>query len=109
MQIAYNKLVRDRIPEIIQADGGRAVTRVLDEDGYRLALLEKLTEEALEAREAATGQLAGELADVLAVLQAIADAHSLTWDEVAAMADRKRDERGGFAGRIFLEYVEQNL
>jgi predicted house-cleaning noncanonical NTP pyrophosphatase (MazG superfamily) len=108
MQIAHNKLVRDRIPEIIQADGGRAVTRVLDENGYRLALLEKLTEESREAREASKGELAGELADVLEVLQAIAEAHSLTWDEVSAMAERKRDERGGFAGRIFLEYVERN-
>lgn len=108
MQITHNKLVRDQIPEIIQADGGRAVTRVLDEDGYRLALLEKLTEEAYEARAASTGQLAGELADVLEVLQAITEAHSLTWDEIVALAERKRDERGGFAGRIFLEYVERN-
>ena len=108
MRITCNKLVRDQIPEIIAADGGRAVTRVLDEEDYRLALLEKLTEEAREAREAAAGQLAGELADVLEVLQAVARAHSLSWDEVAAKADDKRAKRGGFAGRVFLEYVERN-
>ena len=57
MQISYSKLVRDRIPEIIQADGHRAVTRVLDEDSYRAALLEKLVEEAHEARQAPAEQL----------------------------------------------------
>jgi predicted house-cleaning noncanonical NTP pyrophosphatase (MazG superfamily) len=106
MQISYNKLVRDRIPEIIEADGHRAVTRVLDEDSYRAALLEKLTEEAHEARQAPAGQLGGELADVLDVLQALAAAHGLSWNDVLAIAARKRAERGVFDNRIFLEYVD---
>jgi predicted house-cleaning noncanonical NTP pyrophosphatase (MazG superfamily) len=49
MQISYNKLVRDRIPEIIQAEGHRAVTRILDEESYRAPLLEK-REVAAQAR-----------------------------------------------------------
>lgn len=108
MQISYSKLARDRIPEIIQADGHRAVTRVLDQESYRAALLEKLTEEADEARLAPAGQLAAELADVLEVLQALAEAHDLTWNDILAIAARKRTERGAFQGRIFLEYVEQS-
>jgi predicted house-cleaning noncanonical NTP pyrophosphatase (MazG superfamily) len=64
MQISYRKLVRDRIPEIIRADGHKAVTHVLDEESYRAALLEKLIEEAHEARQAPATQLAAELADV---------------------------------------------
>ena len=106
MQISYSKLVRDRIPEIIQADGHRAVTRVLDEDSYRAALLEKLVEEAHEARQAPAEQLPGELADVLEVLQAIAEAHSLGWNHILETATRKRTERGAFENRIFLEYVD---
>ena len=108
MQITYSKLVRDRIPEIIQADGHRAVTRVLDEESYRVALLEKLTEEAHEARQAPAGQLAGELADVLEVLRAISEANGLSWDHILEIATRKRTERGAFDNRIFLEYVDQN-
>lgn len=96
------------VPEIIQADGHKAVTRVLDEDNYRAALLEKLAEEAREARQAPAGQLAGELADVLGVLQAIAQAHGLVWGDILAIAARKRAERGAFDDRIFLEYVEQS-
>lgn len=108
MQISYSKLVRDRIPEIIQADGHKTVTRVLDEESYRVALLEKLAEEAHEAQQAPVEELAGELADVLEVLQAIAQAHGLPWDDILAIAARKRTERGAFQDRIFLEYVEQS-
>ena len=52
MPTPYRKLVRDRIPEIIQAGGRHPVTRVLDESGYRQALLDKLVEEAGEAASA---------------------------------------------------------
>jgi predicted house-cleaning noncanonical NTP pyrophosphatase (MazG superfamily) len=107
VQISYHKLVRDRIPQIIQADGHKAVTRVLDEESFQAALLEKLTEEVREARQAPAEQLAAELADVLEVLQAIAQAHGLTWNDILTIAARKRTERGAFDNRIFLEYVEQ--
>ena len=49
MRVTYNKLVRDRIPEMIEADGHHAVTRILDRPSYRAALLAKLSEEAREA------------------------------------------------------------
>jgi predicted house-cleaning noncanonical NTP pyrophosphatase (MazG superfamily) len=83
MRVTYHKLVRDQIPAIIAADGGQPVTRVLD------------------------GQLASELADVLEVLQALAAAHGMGWEDVVSQANRKRAERGGFDHRIFLEYVDQ--
>ena len=38
MKVPYNKLVRDRMPEIIRADGHQTVTRILDQAGYRSAL-----------------------------------------------------------------------
>jgi predicted house-cleaning noncanonical NTP pyrophosphatase (MazG superfamily) len=86
MRVGHYKLVRDRIPEIIQAEGQRPVTRILDENGYRAALLAKLVEEAQEARAAEAGELAAEL---------------------LAIATAKRAERGGFGRRLFLEYVEE--
>jgi predicted house-cleaning noncanonical NTP pyrophosphatase (MazG superfamily) len=57
-----------RIPEIIEADGHRAVTRVLQDGDYRAALLAKLVEEAREAENAPDDELAGELADVWEVV-----------------------------------------
>jgi hypothetical protein len=60
-----------------------------------------------EAQAAPDGQLGSELADVLEVLRALAAAYGMSWEDVVAEAARKRDERGGFDQRIFLEYVEQ--
>jgi predicted house-cleaning noncanonical NTP pyrophosphatase (MazG superfamily) len=107
MRLDYQKLVRDGIPRIIEAGGGRPVTRVLDQTRYLAALRAKLMEEAEEARSAPDGQLRSELADVLEVLQALAAAHGMSWEDVVTEAVRKRDERGGFDQRIFLEYVDQ--
>jgi predicted house-cleaning noncanonical NTP pyrophosphatase (MazG superfamily) len=74
MRADYNKHVRDRIPEIIGSRGDRAVTHVLGEAGYRDALLAKLVEEAQEASGARAEELPAELADVLEVLQTLAQA-----------------------------------
>jgi predicted house-cleaning noncanonical NTP pyrophosphatase (MazG superfamily) len=108
MRVAHHKLVRDRIPAIITADGGHPVTQLLDDAGYEAALRAKLLEEAHEAQAAPDGELASELADVLEVLRALAAAHDMSWDDIVSEAGRKRTERGGFDDRTFLEYVEQS-
>jgi predicted house-cleaning noncanonical NTP pyrophosphatase (MazG superfamily) len=106
MPVIYRKLVRDRIPEIIQAEGHRPVTRVLNDDSYYQALLAKLMEEAQEASHASAGDLPGELADVLEVLRALTMTAGMSWPQLLALADDKRSRRGGFGRRIFLESVE---
>jgi predicted house-cleaning noncanonical NTP pyrophosphatase (MazG superfamily) len=108
MRVAYNKLVRDQIPDIITAAGSQPSTRILDQGSYRGALRSKLVEEAREAEEAADDQLASELADVLEVLTALAKAYDMRWEDIEFQAGRKRTERGGFDRRIFLEYVDQD-
>ncbi len=107
MRLDYHKLVRDRIPRIIEAGGGQPVTRMLDQAGYLATLRVKLMEEAEEAQAASGRQLRSELADVLEVLRALAASYGMSWEDVVAEAARKRDERGGFDQRIFLEYVGQ--
>jgi predicted house-cleaning noncanonical NTP pyrophosphatase (MazG superfamily) len=107
MRITHNKLIRDRIPEIIEADGRRAVTRILEGEEYRTALLAKLVEEAREAENASADELADELADVWEVLHALLSALPLTRQELEALAAVKRGKRGGFDRRMFLEYTEQ--
>lgn len=98
------KLVRDRISDIIEADGRVAHTRVLDRDEYRSALLDKLVEEAHELREAHNGdERLGELADVHEVFTSLLAAFGIAAEEVAAAATAKRAERGGFDRRIWLE------
>jgi predicted house-cleaning noncanonical NTP pyrophosphatase (MazG superfamily) len=106
MPAPHNKLVRDRIPEIILSEGHHPVTRVLDEATYQVALLAKLLEEAKEANEAAVTDLPNELADVLEVLHALAATAGMSWAGLISLAAEKRSRRGGFEKRIFLESVE---
>jgi len=96
------KLVRDRIPDIIRADGGDPHVRVLDDGEYRRALVDKLVEEALEAREASPSALLGELADVFEVLASICALQGWSLGAVEQAADAKRVERGGFDQRLWL-------
>lgn len=105
---AYQKLVRDRIPEIIQQQGKLCVVRTLDEAAYRQALLTKLVEEAREVCDAHLNQeeVMQELADVREVMEAIVKANGLSWDEINKIQQRKREARGGFEERLFLESAE---
>ncbi len=103
MSKRYEKLVRDRIPEIIERSGGKCKTAVLNPDEYLRMLDEKLNEELQEYQQSKTLE---ELADLLEVMEATVKARGYTWEELIALRDRKRAERGGFEKRIFLEEVE---
>lgn len=97
------KLVRDRIPESIEASGRRALTRVLDDAEYDAALLDKLLEEVDELRGARQEERLEEAADVYEVLLAIIGRLGLEADDLAVAAARKRKERGGFEARLWWE------
>lgn len=98
----YNKLVRDRIPEIIHADGKTCDIRVLSQDEYVLELRRKLAEEAAEFGQDSNP---GELADVLEVVYALAEAQGLSSSDLEAIRLRKQTERGSFRERLFLGSV----
>ena len=99
----YNKLVRDKIPEIIEVDGKTCKTRILSDEEYIAALEAKLNEEVAEYQ---ADKNLEEMADVLEVLQAICIARGYSLEELEALRAKKANERGGFADKIFLEYVE---
>ena len=101
----HHKLVRDRIPQIIEASGRRPVVRVLEGADYRQALLDKVGEELAELAGATGGEVLGELADLLEVLRALTVEAGFDWDEVTDAADAKAAERGGFQGRVMLVEV----
>ena len=102
MKTIHNKLVRDRIPAIIRADGKIAKTEVLSEPNFKHALLQKLVEEAQEVQNARPEELATELADLLEVFDTIIEAFGLTQDEVMVRQKERWKSRGGFAKRIKL-------
>lgn len=96
----FNKLVRDKIPEKIRAEGREPITHIAESEEYRVKLNEKLQEEVSEYLESENAE---ELADILEVIDAIIELKGLTKEEVATMKQKKFDERGGFAGRIILD------
>ena len=98
----HNKLVRDRIPEIIEASGKTCVTEVLPQDAYIQALDAKLNEELAEYQQSKSLE---ELADLLEVMGAVVKARGYTWDDLTHVRKEKRTQRGAFDQRIFLKEV----
>jgi len=103
----YNKLVRDRIPEIIYNSGKNCTIEILDDEKYVLELKKKLVEEMEEYQNAATNEEAlEELADILELMHALANVHGADIDEVDAIRKDKAEKRGGFDEKILLIEVE---
>lgn len=98
----HNKLVRDRIPEIIEASGRTCITEVLPDDAYIQALDAKLNEELAEYQQSKSLE---ELADLLEVMGAVVKARGYTWDDLTRVRKEKRACRGAFDQRIFLKEV----
>jgi predicted house-cleaning noncanonical NTP pyrophosphatase (MazG superfamily) len=106
MQQIYNKLVRDRIPEIIQADGRKCGIEVMNKNDYVQALLDKLVEEAKEVHGAPLENRVTELADLLEVFDALLQTQNLTLESVRAIQKQRRAERGGFIKRLKLLWTD---
>lgn len=98
----FDKLVRDKIPEIIAVDGKRAVTRILDDEEYKVYLEKKLDEEVAEFHESKSPS---ELVDILEVVFALGYAYDCSAMELHQIAQNKRIERGGFRKKILLEEI----
>lgn len=104
----YNKLVRDRIPEIIEGNGEKPVIRILDEVDYKTELETKLNEEYHEVLGTTTSEdRIEELADMVEIISALATLEGKTLDDVVEVAKQKSLKRGGFDKRIFLERVDE--
>ena len=103
----YDKLVRDRIPEIIREAGRTCGTETYtDENAFRRALRDKLIEEANEAANASEGELAAELADLQEVVDAVISAYGLNANAVRSLQEQRRAERGAFSNRLRLLWTE---
>lgn len=98
----YNKLVRDRIPEVIRATGKECETSVVSGKEKTELLEKKLLEEVGEFLEAKNLE---ELADVMEVLFGLAEDLGYSEEELVKARDQKKEERGGFREGIVLERV----
>jgi predicted house-cleaning noncanonical NTP pyrophosphatase (MazG superfamily) len=100
----YNKLVRDRIPQIIESKGSTCTYRILEKEEYVLMLERKLHEETREYTEDPSIE---ELTDILEVVLALAEHHGISIEELEQTRRNKVQERGAFRKRILLEQVNE--
>ncbi len=105
MEQVYNKLVRDRIPEIIERNGEKPIISVLNDDEYKKALEKKLYEEYNEVINSFGNDRIEELADMIEVIRALTKLEGKTLADVIGVADEKSEKRGAFEKKIFLKKV----
>ena len=102
--MTYNKLIRDKIPEMIEQNGGKAVIRQLSHEEFVRFLEMKLDEEVGEYHRDKTAE---ELADILEVVYALAASLGVSKEELMDIYQKKHDSRGGFEKKLFLISSEE--
>ena len=106
----FNKLVRDKIPEVIQGGGERVLSARVDRETILDALRAKLVEEAVETKDAQDAdQIVEELADVEEVLCSILDSIGKDREELERVRLRKKEKRGGFSKGLVLLETNQDI
>lgn len=99
----YNKLARDKIPQIIETQGNHCRTRILEPEEYLARVDAKLDEELAEYH---AGPCLEELADLLEVIYAAAEARGYSRQALEQARAEKEEKRGAFRDRILLLEVE---
>jgi len=96
----YDKLVRDKIPEVIRRKGVEPRTHVATDEEYWTKLKEKLAE---EVKEFLASETAEEIADILEVIDAVCERKGFRMEEVLRLKSVKLEQRGAFKEKIILE------
>ena len=99
----YNKLVRDKIPEIIKKKGAIPITHLASNEEYLQKLKEKLQEEIAEFMKDNNSE---ELADILEVIYAICDYKKINKNKLELLRKKKAKKRGGFKDKIILDEIK---
>jgi len=106
--IKYNKLIRDRILEIIESDGWKPYSRVLNKKEYLKELKKKVLEEAKELIEArGKKEIINEIVDIQELIDVLMLELSLNKTQIKKQQKIKNKKRGGFKNRLFLLKTEK--
>lgn len=106
---AYNKLVRDKIPELIERNGETCKVKMLDKSTYFQELKTKLKEEVNEYLQAENDvEAIEELSDVLEIIHSLSTIHGEGFKDIEAARKKKFVERGGFKEKVYLIEVDDN-
>jgi predicted house-cleaning noncanonical NTP pyrophosphatase (MazG superfamily) len=104
-EILYDKLIRDKIPEIIENAGKEYEIHKADEQEYIEKLLLKVEEELAEFKEDPS---IAEMADLFEVLDAVIGYYDFDKEQIKDYQEKKRKERGGFKRKLILDKVIEN-
>lgn len=102
----FNKLVRDKIADHIQANGGVVESRILDTDEYVIALKKKLAEELAEYGDATPEEELSEIADVYEILDTLAMVRGFSNADITAKRKKKNEKNGAFEKALFIDHIE---
>lgn len=100
----YNKLIRDKIPEIIKNKGTVPITHIASDEEYQQKLKAKLQEEVDEFLKDSNEE---ELADILEVIYALCDLYDIDKDKLEQLRKDKAEKRGGFKDKIILDETKE--
>lgn len=100
--MSYYKLVRDKIPEIIEKKGIKPVNHIADDDEFKKALMKKLKEEVKEFIEDPSQE---EMADIMEVIYAILEQRGYSFEDIEKVREKKKREKGAFKKRI-IAFIE---
>jgi predicted house-cleaning noncanonical NTP pyrophosphatase (MazG superfamily) len=108
-KVFHRKLIRDKIPQVIEASGDKYEVRVMGKREFEKELKKKLVEEASELFEVKKKDLLNEMADVLELLKSISEFYKIDFKLVEEKQVQKRKQRGGFKKRLFLIWSSQEV
>ena len=100
----HNKLVRDKIPEIIKSNGATPITHIASDEEYSQKLKAKLTEEVNEFLENSNEE---ELVDILEVIYALCDLHNIDKNKLEEIRKEKANKKGQFRNKIILDETNE--
>lgn len=105
--MSYNKLVRDKIPDIIKANGEEPIIKTLSDYEYRIELEKKLKEELIETLDASGTDRIEEMGDMLEVMICLAKLEEHSLNDIISACNEKRKKCGSFNKKIYLNGVRK--
>ncbi len=104
-KIYYNKLCRDKVPEIIAGKGFECEVREVDHDEYKREIIRKVFEEASGvSNHSGRESLLKELADLMVTIEAVKKEYGVSDGELDLAIEKSIDEKGGYEGRLYLSW-----
>lgn len=104
-KIYYNKLCRDKIPEIIKGKGFDCEVRAVDHDEYKREIVRKIYEEASGVTNHDSHEhMVAELADLMITIDAVKEEFNISDEELDAAVQKSIDEKGGYGERLYLTW-----